>query len=108
MTLFMQNHQDYLPNQGIGIRVHAENCQAIRKVRQGWREIGPVYRIPIDARLLNWIPPGIPPGVVAVALRQFELQYPGTRLRCLLTMNDAHSRRLAFNHDRYQKDESAA
>src|SRR5215831_8204897 len=92
-----QNYQDYTTRQGIGIRVQTDGCRVIRRIREEWREIGPLYTIPVDARLLNWTPPAIPPGVLAVALRVFELNYPGTRMRCLLTTNDGQRRGLPMN-----------
>lgn len=91
--MITQNHQDYTTNLGIGIRVRAENCQVIRKVRGSWHEFGPVYEIPIDRRLMVWTLAAIPPDVLAVALRHFEIEYPGTRLRYLLTMSDGQRRR---------------
>ena len=71
--MITQNHQDYTTNLGIGIRVRAENCQVIRKVRGSWHEFGPVYEIPVDRRLMVWTLAAIPPGVLAVALRHFEI-----------------------------------
>jgi hypothetical protein len=88
----MHNHQDYTTTIGVGIRVRAENCQVIRWIRGKWQELGPVYEIPVDRRLMLWNPPAIPPGVLAVALRTFEAEYPGTRLRYLLMMSDAQRR----------------
>jgi hypothetical protein len=90
----MHNHQDYTIRQGVGIRITAESCQVIRRIKEQWIEIGPVYNIPVEPRLLTWSPPAIPPGVLAVALRAYELDHQGTRLRCLLTMNAAQKRRL--------------
>ena len=64
-------------------------------IKGKWTELGPVYDIPVEPRLLTWIPPSIPPGVLAVALREYELENPGTRFRLLLTMNAQQRRRLA-------------
>jgi hypothetical protein len=93
----MKNHQDYTTRKGIGIRLTAEGCRTIREIRGEWQEIGPLYKIPVEPALLNWTPPGIPPGVLAVALRVFELDYPGTRMRCLLTTNDGQQRGQPMN-----------
>jgi hypothetical protein len=77
--------------------MRAENCQVIRKVRGAWQEIGPIYEKPVDRRLMRWTPPAIPPGVLAVALRTFEMENPGTRLRYLLTMSDGQRRGMVVN-----------
>ena len=104
----MQNYQDYIALEQIGIRVWADNCQVIRKQRGSWREIGPVYSMPVDARLLTWKPPAIPPGVLAVALHVLEVNHPGSRLRYRL-MEDDRQRRLAGDRgDRDRQRESAA
>jgi hypothetical protein len=92
----MHNHQDYTTTLGVGIRLMAENCRAIRKIRNEWQEFGPVD-IPVDPRLLRLAPSGIAPGVLAVALSTFEKEYPGTRLRRLLQMSDAERLRKAAN-----------
>ena len=90
----MQNHQDYTLRHGIGIRIESESCRVIRIIKGEWTEIGPVYKIPVQSELLTWTPPAIPPGVLAVALRAYELDHPGTRLRHLLAMDPAQRRRL--------------
>jgi hypothetical protein len=92
----MTNHQDYTIRQGVGIRVEAGQCRVIRKFKNEWREIGPVYEIPVEPRFLAWTPPAIPPGVLAVALRAYELDHPGTRLRHMLTMSQEQRRRLVM------------
>ena len=104
----MHNHQDYSIKNGIGIRIQSESCRVIRKIKGEWKEIGPVYEIPVETRLLNWTPPDIPPGVLAVALRAYELDHPGTRLRCLLTMNAAERRRSLIAPPVRERSQSAA
>lgn len=59
-------------------------CQAIRKQRGVWKEIGQVYNLPLPARDLEWSTDGIPASVIAVALRAFELDHPRSELRDLL------------------------
>ncbi len=91
-----QNHQDYTVRQGIGIRLAEEGCRVIRKLKGRWTEIGPLYKIPVEPRLLTWTPPAIPPGVLALALEAYEHDHPGTRLRYLLTMDAEQRRRLVI------------
>jgi hypothetical protein len=93
----MQNYQDYTTYLGVGIRLHAKNCQVIRKVRGVWQELGPIYDLPVDNRLLEWHPSTIPPGVLAVAVHVFEAEFGGTRLRRLLMMNDPQRRQILAN-----------
>ena len=86
----MTDVQDYISNErvgknGIGIRVRRESCQVIRQQKGNWIEIGPVYRLPVEENLLVWTQTGIPSSVLAVALRVYELDNPGTQLRRVLT-----------------------
>jgi hypothetical protein len=85
--------QEYTTRLGVGIRIGAGKCQVIRKVKEEWQSLGPVYELPVEARLLSWAPPAIPPGVLAVALRAYESENPGTRLRSLLRIGAAAARR---------------
>jgi|SRR5690242_2929626 len=87
----MTDVQDYMSNDrvgknGIGIRVRRkESCQVIRQQKDNWIEIGPVYRLPVEENLLVWTETGIPSSVLAVALRVYELDNPGTQLRRILS-----------------------
>lgn len=78
---------------GVGVRIRrSETCQVIRERNGAWIEIGPVYELPVDETLLIWTRSGIPASVLAVALRVFELDNPGSRLRTLLTAKNARQR----------------
>jgi hypothetical protein len=57
----------------------------IRFQKNAWNEIGQTYAIPVDRQLLIWTESGIPASILAVALRVYELDNPGTKLRGLLT-----------------------
>ena len=87
----MTDVQDYISNDrvgknGIGIRVQRrESCQVIRQQKGNWIEIGPVYPLPVEENVLVWTQTGIPSSVLAVALRVYELDNPGTQLRRVLT-----------------------
>ena len=89
----MTDVQDYISNDrvgknGIGIRVRRrESCQVIRQQKGNWIEIGPVYPLPVEKNLLVWTQTGIPSSVLAVALRVYELDNPGTQLRRILTVS---------------------
>jgi hypothetical protein len=77
--------QDFTIRNGLGIRVKDQRtCQAIRKQRGVWREIGRVYQIPVSKHDLQWNANEIPCSVIAVALRAYELDHPDSDLRDLL------------------------
>ena len=82
----MDEVQDYTIKNGLGIRVKGgKTCQVIRMIKGAWVEIGSVYNIPVDRNVLVWTPSGIPSSVLAVALRVYELDNPGTPLRRMLS-----------------------
>ena len=47
-----------------------------------------MYRLPVTDNVLVWSQSGIPASVLAVALKVYELDHPGTPLRKLLTAKD--------------------
>src|SRR5581483_11855579 len=70
---------------GIGIRLWGNKaCRVIRLIKGQWVEIGSVYDLPVDENTLVWTKTGIPATILAVALRVYELDNPGTPLRSLL------------------------
>ena len=78
--------RDYTIRNGLGIRVSAaKTCRVIRYIGKQWVEIGVPYSLPVDRSLLIWTETGIPAGILAVALRVFELDNPETHLREILT-----------------------
>lgn len=82
----MAEVRDYTIKNGLGIRVlGTESCQVIRLQKGIWNEIGQKYPLPLDPGLLIWTNTGIPASILAVALRVYELDHPGTPLRRLLT-----------------------
>jgi len=92
----MADVRDYTIKNGLGIRVRGrEACQVIRFQKGLWIPIGAEYPLPIEGNLLVWTKLGIPASILAVALKVYELDHPGTQLRSLLTGKE--SRR---NHTR--------
>jgi hypothetical protein len=82
----MAEVRDYTIRNGIGIRIHGtDTCQVIRLQKGVWNEIGQAYPIPVEKTLLIWTETGIPASILAVALRVYELDHPGSPLRRLLT-----------------------
>lgn len=82
----MTEQQDFTIPNGLGIRVtDGQTCQVIRKQRGLWKEIGHLYDLPLSEAELHWTRNGIPVSVIAVALRAYELDNPGTDLRAQLT-----------------------
>lgn len=82
----MEAVRDYTIRNGLGIRVwNRTTCRVIRLVRNEWVEIGQMYALPLDRQLLIWTETGIPASILAVALKVYELDHPGSGLRWLLT-----------------------
>lgn len=82
----MDQFRDFTVRNGIGIRLFGDrNCRVIRRIQTGWVEIGPLYSLPVEPSLLNWPKNGIPASVLAVALKFYELDHPGSLLRGVLT-----------------------
>jgi hypothetical protein len=82
----MAEVRDYTIRNGIGIRLRGnETCQVIRMQRGIWNEIGQAYPMPVEKTVLIWTETGIPASILAVALRVYELDHPGSPLRRLLT-----------------------
>jgi len=82
----MAEVRDYTIRNGIGIRLRGnETCQVIRMQRGIWNEIGQAYVMPVEKTVLIWTETGIPASILAVALRMYELDHPGSPLRRLLT-----------------------
>jgi hypothetical protein len=78
----MGEKQDFTISNGLGIRiVNGSTCQVIRKQRGAWKEIGRVYELPLTREDLQFSRSGIPASVIAVALRAYELDHPGSSLR---------------------------
>ena len=81
----MAYQQDFTIRNGLGIRVRGQRtCQTIRKQRGVWTEIGRVYQLPVSQEDLRWSKSGTPASVLAVALRAYEFDHPGSELRDLL------------------------
>jgi hypothetical protein len=77
---------DYTIKNGLGIRLQGQRtCQVIRLQHGEWKEIGPVYTIPVAQVDIEWTETGIPHSVLSVALRAYELDHPDTKLREVLT-----------------------
>jgi hypothetical protein len=84
----MSEQRDFTISNGLGIRiVDGRICQAIRRQRGAWKEIGQRYELPLRSEDLKWTRGGIPASVIAVALRAYELSCPGSALRQELTSN---------------------
>jgi len=82
----MAEVRDYTIRNGIGIRLRGnETCQVIRMQRGIWNEIGQAYVMPVEKTVLIWTETGIPASILAVALRVYELDHPGSPLRRLMT-----------------------
>jgi hypothetical protein len=82
----MSEIQDFTIPNGLGIRiVDGVACQVIRKQRGAWKEIGRTYNLPLTREDLQFSKSGIPASVIAVALRAFEMNNPGSGLRQQLT-----------------------
>lgn len=97
----MEDVQDFIIKNGIGIRIRRkETCQVIRQQKGKWNEIGPVYPLPVSSDLLIWTKSGIPASVLAVALRVYELDYPDTQLRAMITGHPGKRAAQAINQSR--------
>jgi hypothetical protein len=82
----MDEVQDYTIRNGLGIRIiNGRACQVIRKQKGEWIHIGREYSLPVEENMLVWTREGIPASVLAVALRVYELDHPGSRLRDILS-----------------------
>lgn len=82
----MSEKQDFTIPNGLGIRiVDGYTCQVIRQQRGAWKEIGRMYQIPLSNEDLQFSKRGTPASVIAVALRAYELDHPGSSLRQQLT-----------------------
>ncbi len=82
----MSEKQDFTIPNGLGIRiVDGYACQVIRQQRGAWKEIGRKYELPLTKEDLQFSKSGIPASVIAVALRVYELNNPGSSLRRQLT-----------------------
>jgi len=87
--------EDYTIKNGLGVRVNGrKTCQVIRKQKNEWKEIGKLYELPVDAAELAIGTVGIPASVLAVAVRAYELDHPGSKLRAMLTRRIARPRLL--------------
>ena len=84
---FMSEIQDFTIPNGLGIRiVDGSTGQVIRRQRGAWKEIGRRYELPLTKEDLQFSKSGIPASVMAVALRVYEMNNPGTSLRQQLTV----------------------
>jgi hypothetical protein len=82
----MSEKQDFTIHNGLGIRiVDGYTCQVIRQQRGAWKEIGRMYELPVSKEDLQFSKRGTPASVIAVALRAYELDNPGSSLRQRLT-----------------------
>ena len=82
----MSEKQDFTIPNGLGIRiVDGFTCQVIRQQRGAWKEIGRIYELPLNRDDLQFSKRGTPASVIAVALRAYELDNPGSDLRQQLT-----------------------
>ncbi len=87
--------EDYTIKNGLGVRVSGrKTCQVIRKQKNEWKEIGKLYELPVDMAELSIGTVGIPASVLAVAVRAYELDHPGSKLRAMLTRRIARPRLL--------------
>ncbi len=78
----MNEKQDFTISNGLGIRiVDGCTCQVIRQQRGAWKEIGRIYELPLNREDLQFSKRGTPASVIAVALRAYELDNPGSSLR---------------------------
>jgi hypothetical protein len=84
----MTEKKDFTIPNGLGIRIlDGVTCQVIRQQRGVWKEIGRTYDLPLTREDLQFSKSGIPASVIAVALRVYELNNPGSMLRQQLTMS---------------------
>jgi hypothetical protein len=84
----MTEKKDFTIPNGLGIRIlDGVTCQVIRQQRGVWKEIGRTYDLPLTREDLQFSKSGIPASVIAVALRVYELNNPGSTLRQQLTMS---------------------
>jgi hypothetical protein len=82
----MRHTRDYTIPNGLGIRISDEGtCQVIRRQRGVWKTIGQSYELPLSEKDLQFGKTGIPASVIAVAVRVYEMNNPGTSLRRELT-----------------------
>ena len=82
----MQHVLDFTTRKELGIRLKGrESCRVIRLLHGVWTEIGQEYPLPVDSNVLVWAKADIPSSILAVALRIYELDHPGTDLRNVLT-----------------------
>ena len=82
----MSEKQDFTIPNGLGIRiVDGFTCQVIRQQRGAWKEIGRIYELPLNRDDLQFSKRGTPASVIALALRAYELDNPGSDLRQQLT-----------------------
>ena len=82
----MESVRDYTIKNGLGIRIYGQRaCRVIRYQKKQWIEIGQEYEIPVEKNVLIWTESGIPASILAVALRVYEMDFPQTELRQLLT-----------------------
>jgi hypothetical protein len=82
----VQSTRDFITRKELGIRIKGRQKARVIRWRDGvWAEIGQDYELPIESALLNWSAPGIPSSILAVALRIYELDNPGTELRSMLS-----------------------
>ena len=81
----MQPVLDFTTRKDLGIRLKGRaSCRVIRLQHGVWTEIGQDYDLPVDPNVLEWTRADIPSSILAVALRIYELDHPGTDLRSVL------------------------
>jgi hypothetical protein len=86
----MRSVSEFTTRHGLAIRFLEDGtCQVIRLSNRRWITVGPTFSTPVEPTALTWTPDGIPASVLAVALRLYEEENPGTRLRNLLTRGRA-------------------
>ena len=96
----MAEVRDYTIRNGIGIRVRGRaTCRVIRLQKGVWNEIGEEYRLPVEKNILIWTETGIPASILAVALRVYELDNPGSPLRRILTGSERTRQPRAFREN---------
>ncbi len=89
----MEAVRDYTIKNGLGVRVWSKSaCRVIRLQKNEWVEIGQPYALPVDPQLLKWEDSGIPASILAVAVKIYELDHPGTNLRAILTSKTSFRR----------------
>ena len=92
---------DFTTRKDLGIRLRGtESCRVIRLMQGVWTEIGQEYALPVEATILAWTKADIPGSILAVALRIYELDHPGTDLRSVLTQNRSGDREGRLDHAR--------